>query len=479
MASKTTLNAKNLEALGAERLAELLIGISTGNAATKRKLRLALAIAQSPKEAAREVARRLTSIARARSFIDWKNRKTLVDELETQRRAIVEQIAPADPEDALGLLWRLMGVATPVFERCDDGSGAVIDIFHQACRDLGKLAQSARPHPQALAEAVLDALRDNGCGQYDGLIAIMAPALGDDGLAQLKALVEELERTPVPVPPREQWEAVGRGSNGPVHEHEMREHSRQRIVKTALQDIADAQGDVDGFIAQYDPETRKVPRIAAEIARRLLGAGRAEDALGFIESARTDAARWIPREWQDTRLEVLDALGRGDEAQAFRRACFERDLSGSHLRAYLKRLPDFDDIEAEERAMTYAMGCQSLPAALRFLLDWPALERAAEVLIKRRDEIDGNHYEYLVPAADALSERHPLAATLALRAMIDFALTRARSKRYGYAADHLAACADLARRVDDFGEIESHQGYVARLKSEHGRKSGFWSRVGS
>jgi hypothetical protein len=66
MASKTTLNAKNLEALGAERLAQLLIEVSTGNAAAKRKLRLALAGAQSPREAAREIIKRLTSIARAR-----------------------------------------------------------------------------------------------------------------------------------------------------------------------------------------------------------------------------------------------------------------------------------------------------------------------------------------------------------------------------------------------------------------------------
>ena len=36
MASKTTLNAKNLEVLGAERLAQLLIEVSTGNAAAKR-----------------------------------------------------------------------------------------------------------------------------------------------------------------------------------------------------------------------------------------------------------------------------------------------------------------------------------------------------------------------------------------------------------------------------------------------------------
>jgi energy-coupling factor transporter ATP-binding protein EcfA2 len=38
---------------------------------------------------------------------------------------------------------------------------------------------------------------------------------------------------------------------------------------------ADAQGDVDAFIQQYDEQTRKIPKIAAEIARRLLSAGRA------------------------------------------------------------------------------------------------------------------------------------------------------------------------------------------------------------
>jgi hypothetical protein len=77
-----------------------------------------------------------------------------------------------------------------------------------------------------------------------------------------------------------------------------------------------------------------------EIAQRLLAASRAGDALGFIERAEVKDARWIPPEWQDARLAVLEALDRKDEAQAFRWTCFERDLSGEHLRAYLKRLPD-------------------------------------------------------------------------------------------------------------------------------------------
>ena len=475
MASKSTLNAKNLEALGAERLAQLLIEISTGDAAAKRKLRLALAGAQSPKEAAREITKRLTSIAKARTFVNWQNRKPLVKDLETQRSAIMEQIAPHDPDEALALMWRFMALATPVFERCDDSSGIVIGIFHQACADLGEVAKAARPAPEALARQVLDALQDNGFGQYDGLIPIIAPALGPEGVAHLKALVEELGRTPVPVPPKSEWQAVGWGSGGTRYAHEMDERARQSTVEMALKDIADVQGDVDGFIAQYDQKTRKVPKIAAEIAQRLLAAGRAGDALGFIERAEVNDARWIPPEWQDARLAVLEALDRKDEAQTFRWKCFERDLSVEHLRAYLKRLPDFDDIEAEERAMVHAAACPSLLHALQFFLDWPALDRAADLLVARHDEIDGDHYEYLAPAAEALSGHHPLAATLALRAMIDFALTEARAKRYRHAAEHLATCARLARDIRDFGAFETHDAYVARLKEEHGRKFGFWS----
>jgi hypothetical protein len=69
--SKKTLNSTNLEALGAQRLAELLIEVSTGNAAVKQRLRLELAGAHNPGEVAKEVRKRLTTIARSRTFIDF------------------------------------------------------------------------------------------------------------------------------------------------------------------------------------------------------------------------------------------------------------------------------------------------------------------------------------------------------------------------------------------------------------------------
>jgi len=474
MASKTTLNAKNLETLGTARLADLLIEISTGSAVAKRRLRLELAGAQSPKEAGREVAKRLTSIARARSFVNWKNRKPLVTDLESQLRAIREQIAPADPTEALALAWRFMQVATPLFERCDDSSGIVIGVFHVACTLLGEIALAAGTPPEALADAAVEALSDNGYGQYDGLIAILTPALGAEGLELLKQRIETMAATPVPVPPKSEWEAVGYGSGGATYAHQMEERARQNVVGMALKDIADAMGDVDAFIAQYDPATRKVPKIAAEIAARLLGAGRAEDALGFIERAEFRDRAWVPEEWQAVRLEVLESLGRAGEAQMFRLECFERNLAADHLRAYLKSMPDFDDVEAEEKALTSVMAYPAALSALHFLIHWPALDRAAQLVQHRFGEIDGDHYEILTLAAEALSARYPLAATLALRAMINFTLNVGKSSRYQHAARHLAECAALASQIEDYGTFDPHTTYVARLKRDHSRKTGFW-----
>jgi len=62
MAAKGTasgsLNAKNLEALGVARLAELLIRLCEGNNTSKRLLRLALAEQKGPLEMARELCKR-------------------------------------------------------------------------------------------------------------------------------------------------------------------------------------------------------------------------------------------------------------------------------------------------------------------------------------------------------------------------------------------------------------------------------------
>ncbi len=475
MASKKTLNAKNLETLGAARLAELLIEISTGDAAAKRRLRLELAGAVSPVEVAREIRKRLTTIARARSFIDWQNRKAFVADLETQRRAIIDQVAKTDPAEALDLLWRFMALANPVVERCDDSSGTIIGVFHAASCNLGRIATAAKTDPNLLAEQAFRALTENDYGQHDDLIEALTPALGPAGLDHLKQLFIGLSKDPLPMLHGEDREVIGWGSGGPVYADDYAERRRDSTARMALQEIADAQGDVDAFIAQQSERAKTVPKVAAEIAQRLLVAHRPNEAWEAINAIDEHRPGWIPFEWEQTRLDVLEALGRAEEAQAFRWACFERSLEAAHLRAHLKRLPDFEDVEAEERALSFALRYPSVHQALAFLVSWPAPDHAAELVLSRADELDGYHYEVLGPAADVLEAKHPLAAMVLRRAMIDFSLENARTNRYRHASRHLLQCESLAREIPDYGRFETHDAYLTRLRTKHGRKTSFWS----
>jgi hypothetical protein len=475
--SKKTLNRENLEALGAQRLAELLIELGTGNAAVKRRLRLELASTQRPSEVAKEIRKRLTTIARSRTFVDWQNRKTLIEDLESQRRAIVAQIANTDPSESLELMWQFMALANPIFERCDDGSGAVIGVFHAACRDLGKIALAAEVGPEQLSGRVFDALSENDYGQYDELISVLSPALGPAGLEQLKQRFVNLAKAPPKRPTDRERKVIGWGTGGPLYADEIAERRRESAIHLALQEIADAQGDVDAFIAQESEKSRTVPHVASEIARRLLNASRLKEAWAAINAIDENRRGWIPFEWEEVRLAVMEALGRKEDAQRFRWQCFERALNSDHLRAFLNRMPDFDDLEAEERAMSYALKFPEMHPALAFLISWPALDKAAALVAERTAELDGNHYEILSPAADALAAKHPLAATLLLRAMIDFALKENRVKRYRHAARHLMECAGLANTIDDFGRVEAHDRYTARLKAEYGRRTSFWSLI--
>lgn len=95
----------------------------------------------------------------------------------------------------------------------------------------------------------------------------------------------------------------------------------------------------------------------------------------------------------------------------------------------------------------------------------------------RADELDGNAYGVLSTAADALEARHPLAATLMRRAMIEVTLDGAKAKRYRHAARHLAECQAIDPAIDDHGSFPEHHQFVAALKQRHGRKYGFWQLV--
>lgn len=186
MASDKTLNTKNLAALGADRLAELLLELTSGDAAAKRRLRLELASRDGGASVVPEIRKRLATIGKSRSFVDWQKIRALAADLDMQRSAIVTYVAPTQPGDALDLLWRLLDLAPSLYERCDDSNGAISGVIAEALKDLGAVATRAKLDEAALAERVFAGVSANDYGQFDGLIGLMAAALGPGGLATLK-----------------------------------------------------------------------------------------------------------------------------------------------------------------------------------------------------------------------------------------------------------------------------------------------------
>lgn len=443
MAGKRTLNAHNLQTLGAAALAELLIEVSTGNAVIQRRLRLALAAAGGAEEAAQEVRKRLAAIARSTTFIDSGKRKALLADLEAQQQAISGPIATANPALAVALQGRLLELADGVLDRCSDSTGAVIGLFQRGVSTLATLATAAASSPDSLVALAADLLQDNGYGQLEGLIPALAPLLGEAGLRQLQEALLE----------------------------------RGGVDRFTMEQLLQGQGDLDAYLELFEPSQLRWPATAAEVAGQLLRGGRAAQALAVLDQASQATQTLEAEEWHTTRIAVLEALGRSEDAQQHRWQVFAKTLSIPLLRDYLRQLDDFADVEAEERAFAVAEHHPEPLVALHFLVSWPSLPRAARYAIAHCRHWDGEAYEIYERAAERLCADHPLAATVLLRVMVVFALATGRSKRFRYAAEHLRQCERLEARIDDWQGFLSHATFAGRLRETFSQTWRFWQLV--
>jgi thioesterase domain-containing protein len=452
------LSVETLEQLGARRLAELLMVQAKGDAALARTLRLALAGMDGGGRLAAEVEKRLRTIGRSRGFIEWDKVRPLARELDSLRETIAGPLAATDPRAAVAQMRLLLGLADNVFERSDDGSGTLGEVFRQAGADLGRLwARLPHRDPAALAGEVLALWDADGYGETDRLLEAAGPALGPEGRAELRRLLQvRLAALPRARKPDafESWQ--GRGQ-----------------ITFRLRDLADLEGDVDAYIAATEAGGL-AENFAGDVAERLIAHGRPGEALAWLDRAPGQHESEEVRH-ADLRIAALDALGRREEAQALRWEAFCRWLTPQHLRPYLRGLPDFDDMEAEDRAMAHALAHPDRNLALSFLAGWPNLEAANRLVRAHHSEMDGRDYGRLRPAAEALAERYPAAATLLHRTLAEDVLRRASSRQYQYAVRDVRSCASLAPLLSAETGLENHDMFLARLRREHGRKAGFWA----
>lgn len=387
----TRLSAASLIHLGAPRLADLLIEAGAGNANLKRRLRLELAAEISPEILALEIDKRITALAAARTRVSWRRRGDLLDDLNAHRKMIIDRLAHEAPDQALAVLIRWFDLYSGLAVRVKDTKGELLVVFEAAAPDLFTIAETA--DDSALRDLV-DALRRHP-QDYARWISAAGETLGP---RTARRLLDSLDASARKTP-------AGRN---------------------LLRRLADRAEDLDLWLSLVTPEQAGSPDIAAEIARRLLIAGRVAEARAALEAALSPSSlnrRWTfghnPKDgsprltptWEAASIDVLEAEGGSQEAQDLRWSLFERDLSAPVLRDYVSRLPDFDDVEALDRAFAHASSHPDFAAAMQLLMDWPAHREAAALVLARPREARQAR-PMSADWASRLAQRYPEAADI-------------------------------------------------------------------
>jgi hypothetical protein len=359
-ASLKRVNEENLSGLGAERLAAILLAVAATRPELKRQLRMELAATQGVEHLAAEVDKRLTSLETLKSKVSWRQRPIFLRDLDALRRLIAERMASLDASAALERMWRLMNIARGVAARVRDKHGEVDALFSRAAEDLGGLIRAAGG--VKTSDALMEAIEQNPQGWRLWLPIVLQGAPEGLAAATLRSMAD---------PNMPEW-------------------------TTLVRRLADAAGDVDAYRGTFLYDSIRDPSNAAEVADRLLAAGRIAEAGAVLEAARAKAdGRWGSGkdqaasnfDWETSFIDYLDRSGQAEAAQAARWASFEVTLSVERARAFTRRLADFEDVEAEARAFEIAAKHADFQRGLSFLMAWPAVAEAGRMIEARPDDI--------------------------------------------------------------------------------------------
>ncbi|MFA4894125.1 DUF6880 family protein [Brevundimonas sp.] len=437
--ARKTLSEANLAALGADRLAALLMEVAGGD--LKRRLRMELAAEVGAPDLALELDKRLMTLAGSKARVSWRKRPELIADLQTLRHMIVGRLAPMDARLALDRLAAWFDLYPALSARVKDPKGELTLVFDGAATDLASLASLAGPDVAGpvLAEALSTRLLEWASWVGRGASAL-SPELARRLLADLT------QGRPRP---------TGR-------------------LALVVRKLADRAGDIDAWITAIPDADRARPEVGAEIATRLAGAGRPREARAALDAARQDSpppGRWsrtgtvepppAPDSWFAAEIAVLDAEGEDARAHEARWRLFERTLSEETLRGLLAGLADFEDVVVLDRAFELAAVHPDPMKGLAFLMNWPAQREAASMILARRQELRGAVDDAPLWAA-RLAGRYPDAALLLVRARAR-ALVRLGSGMTEEIDGLIAEAETLAASATDPG-LEGHVDFVAEIE---------------
>ena len=387
-----------------------------------------------------------------------------VSELEEVKEHIDELIG-SDAARSVSLYESFLAGCYQKAEELDDSSGSFGQFVDELFSAWIKARQAARSDPDDTAAKLLKWMEDDEYGFCSQLEVSAAEAFDKPGLAAFARLV------------RARFDAAAAASPGPTAAARQDPRYLRRRWGEALRTIHLAQRDAAAYVALAE-ETGLTAEDCHALGTLLASGGKHAAALAWVERgvaiAESDKrASMAGDDLARLRRDLLVRLGRGDEALQAAWAEYQKAPSKYAYANLMKFVPEAERAAWHERALDAARGAH-LQSRIELFLETGELARLVEALHASQDEaLEAVSHCTSEPAARRLEEAHPELAARLWRAQ---GMRIVRAKKSGY---YDAALSHFERAMCCFekaGAQAEWQKIVAKVRSEHQRKTGFVNR---
>jgi len=444
----TNSRKQKLIALGAEALANALLNLAIHSDESDNLIEQLIA---TSKENVQRFKQKLSGLKRQKRFISWRESASFARELEMLLQDLKSGVD--NPLTGVELVATFYEADNTIFEMCDDSSGNIGDVFRYDAKELFVNYATHCDDKEKIADIILKMNQKDNYGIRDTLIDCAGECLPEEVIRTMIATLQK-------------WADKEKGK------YDKRHHLGS--IESLARQIKDAKLFEKTRIASWG----KLSTAAfIDIARMYLESGYVETAHSWLKKIPEGAAY---QEYERDKLlkEVYQKQGDSENLTKLLFQKFRSYHSADTLEALL------DVIGHDKRDEVIADEVEQILKADRlkesdaeFLIAVGKINEARTYLLRRVDQLDGNHYGSLLSLAETMkSEKHHLISSLLYRRLLISILERAYSKAYPHGIQYLKTLDKLSESVTDWKEFNSHEVFKEQIIKAHGRKRSFWSK---
>lgn len=439
---------KKMVDLGAEILADALLELALHSDVADDLIERLIA---TPKENVQRFKKKLAGLKRSRRFVDWRESSGFARELEMLLQDVKAGVA--DPLTGVELIASFYETDETVFERCDDSSGDIGDVFRYDAKELFVEYASRCTDKEKIADTILKLNRKDDYGVRDTLIDCAGDCLPDP---VIHAMITTLQ---------------GRADK---EKDEYRKRHHLMLIESLARQIKDAKLFEKTRIASWgEPSTAAL----VDIARVYLESGDIETAHSWLKKI-PEGENFQKYEREKLLLEIYKKQGDSEKLTELLYQKFRSYHSTDTLQALLDVIghDKRDDIVVDEVAQILESNALRESDA-EFLIAIGKMDEAEAYLLKRADQLDGNNYASLLSLAETMeNESRHLVASLIYRRLLTSILERGYTKAYPHGVRYLKKLDKLAAAISAWKDCNHHEAFKEQIIGAHGRKRSFWSK---